>query len=64
MPEANRTAIMQTLTDRFAFLFKQLAVANTNTILGKYVAPVKVEKTRADFAEWGDKPKEVLGLSD
>lgn len=64
MPEANRIAIMQTLTERFEFLFKQLGVVQTESILGKYVKPVIVEKTLADFVEWSDKPKEVIGLSD
>jgi fructose/tagatose bisphosphate aldolase len=64
MPEENRLAIMQTLTERFEFLFKQLGVVNTRDVLDKYVKPVLVEKTKADFMPWEDKPKDVVGLSD
>lgn len=64
MPESNKAAIRKTLTERFEFLFEQLGVWNTKDILEKYISPVLVEKTKEDFVEWGDKPKDVVGLSD
>lgn len=64
MPDENREAIMQTLIERFEFLFKQLNVANTKAVLEEFVQPVLVEKTKEDFVEWDDKPKDVIGLSD
>ncbi len=64
MPEANRLAIMKTLTERFEFLFKQLGVVGTVGVLEKYIQPVVVEKTKENFVEWAEKPKDVVGLSD
>ncbi|GIK83633.1 MAG: aldolase [Patescibacteria group bacterium] len=64
MAESNRMAIMKTLTERFEFLFKQLGVVDTRSVLDKYIKPVLVEKTEKDFVEWADKPKDVVGLSD
>lgn len=64
MPEENRIAIMKTLTEKFELLFTSLGVNNTRHSLDKFVQPVLVEKTFADFADWGDKPKDVVGLSD
>lgn len=64
MPEENRLAIMKSLTQRFEFLFKALGVDDTRNSLDKFVKPVLVEKKLEDFADWGDKPKDVVGLSD
>lgn len=64
MPVENRLAIMQTLTERFEFLFKQLQLEHTKAIVDTFIHPVVVEKTNEDFAEWGEKPQDVVGLSD
>lgn len=64
MPEENRNAIMQTLTQRFEFLFKQLNVIDTKAVLNEFIHPVMVEKTVDDFVEWEEKPQDVIGLSD
>lgn len=62
--EDKREAINASLQNRFEFLFTELQVANTKDLLEKYIRPVKVVKTKDDFASWGDKPKDVIGLSD
>ena len=65
MPLENRAAIMQSLTERFAFLFEQLAIANTTHLLERFVQPVAIEKSLADFADGSAEPvSDVIGLSD
>ena len=64
MSESKRVAIMKTLTERFEFLFKQLNLVGTEGTLKKYIHPVVVEKTKEDFVEFTEKPKDVVGLSD
>ena len=64
MPMENRMAILQTLTERFEFLFKQLQVVDTREIMNAVIHPVTVEKTATDFLEWDEKPQDIIGLSD
>lgn len=64
MPEVNRKAIMESLVQRFEFLFKELGVVDTRNSLDKFITPVVVEKTLEDFADWGTKVEDVIGLSD
>jgi len=62
--EAARESISKTLRERFEFLFNELNVFNTAEMIAKFVKPVMVEKTRKDFAAWGTKVEDVIGLSD
>ncbi|NCO12245.1 MAG: aldolase [Candidatus Pacebacteria bacterium CG_4_10_14_3_um_filter_34_15] len=59
-----RESIKKLLSERVEFLFGQLNVFNTMKIVGKFIKPVVVEKTKADFAPWGSKVIDVIGLSD
>lgn len=62
--DEKRAAIRKTLTERFEFLFSQLQVTNTSQYLEKYISPVIVQKTKDDFVDGENKPKDVVGLSD
>ena len=62
--ETTRESIRKTLSERFEFLFTELNVFNTVEMVNKFVKPVVVEKTKEDFAAWGTKVEDVIGLSD
>lgn len=63
--EGGRAKIRETLAERFEFLFDQLNVFDTVDIVAKLVKPVKMSKTRADFAvEKGEGAEKVKGLAD
>jgi fructose/tagatose bisphosphate aldolase len=64
IPEETKLLIRKTLSERFEFLFEVLNVNNTTEMVSKFVKPVAVEKTIEDFASWGTKVEDVIGLSD
>lgn len=64
IPEAQKSKISDSLSDRFAFLFKELNVEDTKEMVNKFVKPIKIKKTIDDFTLRKEKPKEVLGLDD
>ncbi|MBN1439551.1 MAG: class II fructose-bisphosphate aldolase [Anaerolineales bacterium] len=53
MPEANRKALTEAWEKQFGFLFEQLAVNDTRDVVAKFVKPVPIRKTLADFGEAG-----------
>ncbi len=59
-----RESIKKTVSERVEFLFSQINVFNTMEMVSKFVKPVVVEKTKEDFAPWGSKIVDVIGLSD
>ena len=63
MPDENKLKIRETLIKRFEFFFKELNVVNSKEMVEKYIKPVIVTKTLADFAV-GKALKDVKGLSD
>ncbi|MBU0974354.1 class II fructose-bisphosphate aldolase [Patescibacteria group bacterium] len=64
MDASARESIKKTLSDRAEFLFSQLNVFNTVGMVSELIKPVVVEKTKEDFASWGTKLEDVVGLSD
>jgi fructose/tagatose bisphosphate aldolase len=60
----NRSQVRKSLSERFEFLFGELNVFNTKQMVDDIIKPVILEKTKTDFKSWGDKPKDVVGLSD
>ncbi len=53
MPEANRKALNQAWEKQFGFLFDQLKVNDTKGVVEKFIKPLPVRKTLADFGEVG-----------
>jgi fructose-bisphosphate aldolase class II len=51
MPSANRQALNQAWEKQFGFLFEQLRVNDTRGEVEKYIHPVAIHKTLADFGE-------------
>lgn len=49
LPEKTRAAIRATLAERFGFFFQALNVTNSQEMVNKFVKPVVVNKTLADF---------------
>jgi fructose-bisphosphate aldolase class II len=53
MPAENRKALVQAWEKKFGFLYEQLQVNDTQDVVAKFVHPVPVRKTLADFGETG-----------
>ena len=58
-----REKIRESLASRFEFFFKQLNVVDSASMVNKIVKPVKIKKSKSDFAPKGV-VKDVRGLSD
>jgi DNA repair photolyase len=58
-----REEIRAALEKRFEFMYKELKVVNTGSLAKKWIKPVKIDKSVADFGE-KEKVKEVKGLAD
>ena len=63
LPEETRKKLRDSLADRFAFLFKELNVVETQALIEKFVKPIITTKTLQDFAPKA-KTKITKGLSD
>lgn len=64
IPEENKAKIRRSLSERFAFFYKQLNVVNTAKLVNEIVKPVAITKTEADFGATQTKDDDVRGLSD
>jgi hypothetical protein len=64
LPEEIKGAVRETLEEKFRFYFDQLQVADTQDLVRKYVPPVEVKKTLADFGLEKAKEEDVSDLSD
>jgi fructose/tagatose bisphosphate aldolase len=64
LPEEVRGAIRRDLEEKFRFYFDQLQVGNTQDLVRKYVPPVAVKKTLADFGLDKAKEEDVSELAD
>ncbi len=58
-----REEIRMALEKRFEFMYKELNVINTLSLAEKWIKPVEIHKTLADF-ERGEKVEDVKGLAD
>ncbi|MFH2118162.1 MAG: class II fructose-bisphosphate aldolase [Candidatus Paceibacterota bacterium] len=64
LPAETREKIRNSLSERFAFLFKELNVVDTQTLVDKFIKPTTPTKTLADFAPATKTAKAVKGLAD
>ena len=64
LPEEIRTALRYTLEEKFGFLFDQLQVGNTLDLVKKYVPPVEIKKSLADFGVKKAGAEDVSDLAD
>ncbi len=60
----NKMAIKDTLAKRFKFLFTELNVINTATLISQFIVPVKIHKKVEDFGKPTVTNTNVVGLSD
>jgi fructose/tagatose bisphosphate aldolase len=64
LPEEIRTALGAALEEKFGFLFDQLQVGNTLDLVKKYVPPVEIKKSLADFGVKKAGAEDVSDLAD
>ena len=64
LPEDIRAALRASLEEKFSFYFDQLQVADTQELVRKYVPPVTIKKTQADFGLEKVKEEDVSELAD
>jgi fructose-bisphosphate aldolase, class II len=64
LPEDVRAALRASLEEKFSFYFDQLQVSDTQDLVRKYVPPVEVKKTLADFGLDKAKEEDVSELAD
>ncbi|MCB9813724.1 MAG: class II fructose-bisphosphate aldolase [Pseudomonadales bacterium] len=62
--EKNKTEIRKSISERVEFLFGEINVFDTAEMVNSIVKPNVVDKEKSDFAPWGSKIKDVIGLSD
>lgn len=63
IPKEIKKQIRETLEEKFKFFFTELKVINSQEMVNRFVKPIVVEKTLADFTV-GKKHQDVKGLSD
>jgi len=61
LPKELKGKVSSVLEEEFLFLFEQLKIQNTKSIVEKYVQPLVVEKTKKDFLKEKEEVKDLEG---
>lgn len=62
--ESSKKLIRDALENRFEFMFNELNVQNTFSIVDKWIKPVQIHKKLTDFGNASVTKKQIRGLSD